>query len=149
MIENVQRLPGVVAALHVDPDKRLELARAVEDVLHVGDAELLVQVEAHRGELNRHVGVEASLLDAIQNADVLARRLTGFLLVADTFAKQVEGCCNLLRIQSLDGVESAVERLAGNETSGESLCHSILADEAEDFRLAGEVEQCAAEHRLR
>ena len=52
IIKNVQRFFGVVAPLHVDSDEGLELASAVQDVLHVGDTQLLVEVETHRRELH-------------------------------------------------------------------------------------------------
>src|SRR6266550_6588440 len=147
MVKNVEGLLRIVAPLHVDPDEALMLTRPLQDVLNVGDAKLFGHVESHRRELQRYVGVELLLLDAIEHLDILPRCFVSFAFVPNAFSKQIERGGNAFRVQSLDRVERGFERLAGNETAGETLCHAVVADEAEYSWLIGEVEQCVAEHR--
>ena len=144
MIKSVQRLLSVIAAFHVDAHERLELARSLENVLHVRDAKLLVDIESHRRELYRDICVELPFLDAIEDADILSRGFARFTLVSNAFAEEIERRRDSLCIEFCDSVERSVQSFARNKSRGESFGHSIVSDEAEDFRLCGEVEKCAA-----
>ncbi len=68
LVEQAQRALGVRARLHVEPHERPVVPRAGQDVVHDRDAELLGDVEPHRRELDRHVGVEPALVDAVEHA---------------------------------------------------------------------------------
>jgi hypothetical protein len=64
----------------------------------------------------------------------------------DAFAEEIERSGNPTGIEPGDRGESRIDGLSCHESVGKALGEPVVADEAEDLLLAGEVEQCAAEH---
>src|SRR4029079_4079767 len=102
VLEEAQRSLRVRAGFHVEANEAAIALRASEHVVHDRDAELLGNVEAHRRELDRDVRVEPPLLNAIEDAQVLAARGARFSLVGHAFAEQVERGANALLVESFD-----------------------------------------------
>jgi hypothetical protein len=90
VLEDPERAVRVRARLHVEPHEGAVVARAVEDVLHDRDAEVLGHVHPHRRELDAHVRVERALVDAVEDLQVLAARVARLALVAHALAEEVE-----------------------------------------------------------
>jgi hypothetical protein len=84
-------------------------ARLGEDVVHDRDAQLLRDVETHRGELDRHIGVDAALVDPVEHPQVLLARGARFRFGVDALAQQAERRADAFRIEAGDRVEHLLE----------------------------------------
>ena len=135
LVEQPQRPLGVGARLHVQPHEGAIVARPGQDVVHDRHAQLFRDVEPHRGELDRHIGVDAALVDAIEHPQVLLSRGARFGFGVDALAQQVERRGDPFRIEARDGVEHLLEGLARHEALGEFLRDAVVADEMKDLRL--------------
>jgi hypothetical protein len=146
VVEQVERRLRVRARLHVEPHEAPVVARAGEHVVHHLDAQPLVDVEPHRGELQAHVRVEPALADAIEQVHVLPPGVARLARVGHALAEQVERGRGALGVERDHGVERLLHRLAGDETRREVLREPIVAHELEDALLVRQVEQGAAKH---
>ena len=88
--EEVEGALGVVGAFHVEPDEPAERLRLVEDAHHVGVAELLADVEAHLGELDRDVDLDAARRHPVEHLQVEVARGGRLGLGGHALAQQVE-----------------------------------------------------------
>jgi len=144
--EEIERALGVRAPLHIEADKGVERLRLREDLGRDRLAEVVADVLAERGELHRDVGVELAPRHLVEEREILPPRLPRLRLVRDRLAEEVERRRDALRVQLGDGVTGAGDRLAGHEARGKALGEPVVPDEAEDPRLAGEIEQEGAKH---
>ena len=88
--EEVQGLLGVVRALHVQPDKAMQLLCPVQDLLHVPVAEVFRDVETHLSQLDRDVDLLSGLGQAVQHLEVLVPRGDSLGLDGDALAQEIE-----------------------------------------------------------
>src|SRR6266550_546094 len=146
LLEKIESPLGVLTRLHVDPYERSVLASALENLVHDGDAKILRDIQPHRRELDRDVGVCLSLVDAVEQLHILVSRRASLLFVVHALAEQVERRRDVAAVQSGNSGERGIECLAGDEPIGKALGDSIVAHELEYLRLVRQVEQCATKH---
>ena len=99
-LEQVEGLLRVCARLHVESHEVVVLPGTLEDFTRDSDAELIGDIHAHRGELERDVRIELFLRDQVEQLEVLALRGVGFLLVRRALAEQVERGGDALCVQA-------------------------------------------------
>ena len=139
--EELERALGVVRALHVEPDEAVERRRLLEDRDHVGDAELLGDVEPHLGQLDRDVHLDAARGHPVEHAEVLIAGGDGLGLDGDALAQQVERGGDAPAASSRAAVDALLDRLAGHEARREPPREAVAAHEVEDALPLGEPEQ--------
>src|SRR4029079_5134344 len=115
LLEEVERSLRVLAGLHVDAHEGAVFARALEDLVHDRDTQILRDVEAHRRQLDGDVRIRFTLVDAVEHVYVRLTRGTRLGLVLDALTEQVEGCGDAPRVEAADCGEGALERFAGDE----------------------------------
>src|SRR5437016_8696444 len=135
LLEKIESPLGVVTRFHVDSYKRSVVASALENLVHDGDAKALRDIQPHRRELARDVGVRFSLVDTVEQLHILLSRRASLLFVVDALAKQVERRCNVAVVQSGNSGERGIQCLTRDEPIGEALGDSIVAHELEYLRL--------------
>ena len=135
VVEQSQRPLRIGARLHVQPHEGAVVARAGEHLVDDRHTQVFRDIETHRRQLDRHVGVETTLVDAIEQVQIFSARGSRFVLRVDTLAQQVERRGDPLRIELGDGVERLLEGLARDEALGELFRDTVVADEMGDLRL--------------
>ena len=104
-----QRVVGAARVLHVDPDEVVARGGVADDALQVRAAEVVVELEPERGQLDAHVRVEAGVLDVGEDLLVGAldrRRLVGR---RDLLAEDVDRRHLPLGVQPADGLARVLE----------------------------------------
>ena len=82
-----------------------------------------------------------SVVDAIEDAEILNLGGARFSLVGDALSQQVERSGDPAGIQRPDGGECIVERFAGDEPTSKLFGESVVAYEPEDSRLIRQIQQ--------
>ncbi len=87
----VDRAVDVAAGLHVDPTRAAEFGAAIHEAFDVGGGDPRILVVAQLGELHRDLGVQAELLDAIEQAEVVPGGFGGLGQLGGVLAQPGEG----------------------------------------------------------
>src|ERR1700687_771117 len=135
LLEHIQGSLGVFTRLHIDAHECPVLARALENLVHGRDAQILRDVEAHRSQLDGDVGVQFSLVDPVQHVDVRLACRPRLSLVVYALAKQIERRRDSRRVETTHRGKGGLERLARNESVGKTLGEFVVADEPEYLLL--------------
>ena len=115
-LEDVERLLGDRAAFHVDAHERIPVgARAIEDQLEVRKRVVVVDVHAHRGQLDRDVGIEPRSADLLEHLEVDRDQMVGGRAFEYVFAEEVEGRAHARVVELLDGGERRIDSLTRDE----------------------------------
>ncbi len=146
--EEVQGPLGIGGALHVDPHEAADLARPVEDGGDVPEAEFLVDVEAHLGELQRGVDLHPLVggRKPVEDRDVLVPGRDRVGLPAHALAEEVEGGRDPPGGELVGRRDRLVQLLAGDEPPGEGPGEGVPSREVEDPLLLGEPEEALSDH---
>src|SRR4029079_7774343 len=106
---------GVVAALHVDPQRPAVLACAGGESLRVCEGALDVDVVAELGELDADLAVQAARLDVVEEPDIVLGDRVGLVHVRDVLAEPGELAGDALGLEPCRRVEGAPRVFAGHE----------------------------------
>ena len=107
-----ERAVGRRRVLHVDAHEAAARGGVDDDRLEVLAAEVEVELEPERGELDRDVRVEPLLVDPRQHVVVLARDRARLVGARDLLAEHVDGRELPFRVQPSDDAHRVVERRA-------------------------------------
>ena len=88
--EEVNGALGVGTAFHVEAHEVVILPGFLQNLGGHGDAEVFIEVHAHLGELEGHVGVQAFGLNRVEDAFVFSACCACFGFRVDIFAQEVE-----------------------------------------------------------
>ena len=116
-----ERAIGGGRVLHVDAHEPLARGGVDDDGLEVLVAEIRVQLEAERGELDRDVRVELLFVQPREHVAVLTGDRTRLVRVRNLLTQHVDGRELALRVQSPDDADGVVECRAGDVARRESL----------------------------
>src|SRR6266516_4289794 len=145
-LEQLQRLLGVGRLLHVKTDERPVAPRFGEDRPDVLDAQPLVDLEPHLGELQRHVRVRADVADAVEGFQIRIARSAGFGVARHRLAEQIEARGNAHGVEPLESSDRGLDRFTRDEARGEAAGEAVASNEAEDAGLLAEPQQAGADH---
>jgi len=110
------------------------------------DAEILGQIETHRGELDRYVRVEPPLANPVEHVQVLTPPGPRFGLGVNALAEEIERGRDPFGVERDDRVEHLLQRLAGDESLGELAGQRVVTNELEYLRLIRQIQQRATQH---
>ncbi len=131
LLEDGDGALGVLRGLHVDHHQRP--VRRPQDPLAVRHAEVLGDVQAELGELDRDVRVvQAGGLDPAERRGVAGRSPLGLLLVGHVLAQEVEHGPQPAIVEVACSLDRLVEGVAGHEPPGDATAHGRVGDQPAD-----------------
>src|SRR5829696_2218977 len=137
-----QRRVDVPRLLHVDADEGAAAARVLDEPEHVRVRELLVDVEAEVGELQRHVAAQPLVGEPVDDRNVLRRHALRLGLVADALAEERRVRRQPLLVQAAQDGHRLVDRLARDEATRAEL-HPVSPHRPPRARAVGGSEDRA------
>ena len=90
VLDERDRFGGIARLLHVDPDERAVLLRLPDDRAHVAETSLLIDIEPHLRELDRHVAIGLRRMHAVEEIEIRAAGALRLLGVQHRLAEEVE-----------------------------------------------------------
>jgi hypothetical protein len=114
-LDDVESAADVAGGLHVHPNHGADLLAAGGDLGGFLEGQVLADVEAQGGQLDRDVGIHAAVLDAVDGGQVGAGGLTGLGLGLGVLAQVVERHRHAAGVEGADGVLGLLEGVAGDE----------------------------------
>ena len=134
--------------LHVDPDEAAEALGDFHDLLHVRVRDLLVELEAEVGQLQRDVARQLLRVETLEHAAVFARDRLGLAAVADALAEQRGIRVEPLIGEATEDGDALVDVLTGDEAR-RAEPHPVAAHEALHMAVVGGAQDPRAEHGVR
>jgi hypothetical protein len=116
-----QRVVGAARVLHVDAHEVPARGGVADDALEVRAADVVVELEPERGQLDADVRVEAAVLDVGEDVLVGAHDRGGVGLARDLLAEDVDRRHLPLAVQPADGLARVLELGAGDVALREPL----------------------------
>jgi hypothetical protein len=115
LLDDVEGAADVDGGLHVDADHGADLLAPGGHPGGLLEGQLLSDVEAEGGQLDRDVGVHGPVLDAVQGGQVRAGRLAGLGLGLGVLPQVVEGHRHPPGVEGPDRMLGLLQGVAGDE----------------------------------
>jgi hypothetical protein len=142
--EDVERDLGHARVFHVHADEVAAARGLFDDGARVAVGQLRVDVEAELRELDRDVRVDARLVDARENLQVLAHLLLGLGDARHRLVEVVERGRAAGGVEPADGGDGLLDVLARDEARRHLLEGAEARDEVLQALVARKVEQCVS-----
>jgi hypothetical protein len=121
VFDELERAVGVLARFHVDAHEILERIGAADELLDVGEALVVREIEAELRQLEGDVPANLRIVNRRQRAEVDVARFGGFFEARDAFAEVVEGDGDSFVIEAPADDDGLVEGIACHEPGGQPL----------------------------
>jgi CheY-like chemotaxis protein len=132
---------GERGTFHVDAHK-IRMARGVrDDAVEQFLAKRNTQVQAELRQLQRHVGVEVFLRDAVENGQVVLGASTSARFVCDILAQQIETGRLQGVVHGSRRFDGIVERFAGDKPPRNTPAEAVLHDQRRQAFAFGKVQE--------